>query len=154
MRKTAILVLITSALFWVASAQTLQSFKKHLASPVKIDSLTTNNATVQIVEHDDAATLTARASLKSQSAVNGYRIMIFMSNSHSARTDALAARDTLAVKMPNQPTYITYENPYFKVTAGNCTTQEEALILLEKIKRSFPKAFVMRENIPLDELTR
>lgn len=154
MKKSTILLLLTSALFLAASAQNLQSFKRHLAAPVKIDSLTTNTATVQVVEHDEAANITARASLKTQSAINGYRIMIFMSNSHSARTDALAARDTLAVRMPNQPTYITYENPYFKVMAGNCTTQEEALILLEKIKHSFPKAFIMRENIPLEELTK
>ena len=48
--------------------------------------------------------------------------------------------------------YVTYENPYFKVSVGNCTTQEEALVLLEDVKRYFPKAFIMRENIPLEEL--
>jgi hypothetical protein len=56
--------------------------------------------------------------------------------------------------MPYLPTYVTYDNPYFKVTAGNCTSQEEALILLERIKPTFPKAFIMRENIPLEELTK
>jgi hypothetical protein len=80
--------------------------------------------------------------------------MIFMSNSQTARTEALAARDTLAVRMPDQQSYVTYENPYFKVAAGNCTSKEEALVLLEKIKRDFPKAFIMRENIPLEELAK
>lgn len=149
-------VLFFAALAFTAvlSAQNIESFKRHLANPVKIDSLKTVYSTVRATEYGDAAELTAKAALRQQSAVNGYRIMIFMSNSQTARTDALAARDTLAVRMPNQPTYITYENPYFKVVAGNCTTQEEALILLEKVKRTFPKAFIMRENIPLKELTR
>ena len=136
------------------SAQNLQTFKQRLATPVQVDSLTTIKQTVIVTEHDDAANLTQQAANKQTAAVNGFRIMIFMSNSQTARTEALAARDTLAVRMPDQQSYVTYENPYFKVAAGNCTSKEEALVLLEKIKRDFPKAFIMRENIPLEELAK
>lgn len=136
------------------SAQNLQTFKQKLAAPVQVDSLTTIKQTVIVTEHDDAANLTQQAANKQTAAVNGFRIMIFMSNSQTARTEALAARDTLAVRMPDQQSYVTYENPYFKVAAGNCTSKEEALVLLEKIKRDFPKAFIMRENIPLEELAK
>ncbi len=136
------------------SAQNLQTFKQKLAAPVQLDSLTTIKQTVIVTEHDDAANLTQQGANKQTAAVNGFRIMIFMSNSQTARTEALAARDTLAVRMPDQQSYVTYENPYFKVAAGNCTSKEEALVLLEKIKRDFPKAFIMRENIPLEELAK
>lgn len=136
------------------SAQNLQTFKQRLATPVQVDSLTTIKQTVIVTEHDDAANLTQQGANKQTAAVNGFRIMIFMSNSQTARTEALAARDTLAVRMPDQQSYVTYENPYFKVAAGNCTSKEEALVLLEKIKRDFPKAFIMRENIPLEELAK
>jgi uncharacterized membrane protein len=136
------------------SAQNLQTFKQKLAAPVQVDSLTTIKQTVIVTEHDDAADLTQQGANKQTAAVNGFRIMIFMSNSQTARTEALAARDTLAVRMPDQQSYVTYENPYFKVAAGNCTSKEEALVLLEKIKRDFPKAFIMRENIPLEELAK
>ena len=136
------------------SAQNLQTFKQRLATPVQVDSLTTIKQTVIVTEHDDAADLTQQGANKQTAAVNGFRIMIFMSNSQTARTEALAARDTLAVRMPDQQSYVTYENPYFKVAAGNCTSKEEALVLLEKIKRDFPKAFIMRENIPLEELAK
>lgn len=136
------------------SAQNLQTFKQKLAAPVQVDSLTTIKQTVIVTEHDDAANLTQQGANKQTAAVNGFRIMIFMSNSQTARTEALAARDTLAVRMPDQQSYVTYENPYFKVAAGNCTSKEEALVLLEKIKRDFPKAFIMRENIPLEELAK
>lgn len=136
------------------SAQNLRTFKEHLSSPVKVDSLTTINTTVQITEHDDAAQITGRVVPNRATSVNGYRIMLFMSNSQTARADAFAACDSLAVRMPSLKTYVTYDNPYFKVTAGNCTTQEEALILLERVKYSFPKAFIMRESIPMNELKR
>lgn len=136
------------------SAQNLQTFKQRLAAPLQVDSLTTIKQTVIVTEHDDAANLTQQGANKQTAAVNGFRIMIFMSNSQTARTEALAARDTLAVRMPDQQSYVTYENPYFKVAAGNCTSKEEALVLLEKIKRDFPKAFIMRENIPLEELAK
>lgn len=136
------------------SAQNLQTFKQKLAASVQVDSLTTIKQTVIVTEHDDAANLAQQGANKQTAAVNGFRIMIFMSNSQTARTEALAARDTLAVRMPDQQSYVTYENPYFKVAAGNCTSKEEALVLLEKIKRDFPKAFIMRENIPLEELAK
>ena len=40
-----------------------------------------------------------------------------------------------------------YANPYFKVTVGDFRTRSEAVRLLERIKGSFPSAFVVKENI-------
>ena len=34
---------------------------------------------------------------------------------------------------PSIPVYMDYDDPYFKVTAGNCITYEEAVILCGKI---------------------
>lgn len=144
----AILMLLTA----VVSAQNLRTFKEYLAAPVQVDSLTVIRSTAEVTEYNDAADITSRVAPNRATSVNGYRIMLFMSNSQSARAEAFAACDSLAVRMPNLKSYVTYDNPYFKVAAGNCTTQEEALILLERIKPSFPKAFIMRENIPLNEL--
>ena len=144
----AILMLLTA----VVSAQNLRTFKEYLAAPVQVDSLTVIRSTAEVTEYDDAADITSRVAPNRATSVNGYRIMLFMSNSQSARAEAFAACDSLAVRMPNLKSYVTYDNPYFKVAAGNCTTQEEALILLERIKPSFPQAFIMRENIPLNEL--
>ena len=149
-----IVTLAALAVFAAASAQNLQTYKQHLSAPVQVDSLTTIRSTVQVTEHNDAAQIISRATNRTQSNINGYRIMLFMSNSQNARAEAFAACDTLAVKLPGQHTYVTYDNPYFKVTTGNCTTQEEALVLLEKIKPSFPKAFIMRESIPLQEFAK
>ena len=152
MKKLLIAISLFAA--FAVSAQNLRTFKEHLASPVQVDSLTTIRSTVEVTEHGDAAQITGRVAPNRATSVNGYRIMLLMSNSQSARADAFAACDSLAVRMPQLKTYVTYDNPYFKVAAGNCTTQEEALILLERIKPTFPKAFIMRESIPMEELKR
>ena len=149
-----IITLAALALFAVASAQNLSTFKQRLANPVQIDSLTTINATVKVTEHNDAANIIATTPAKEQSTVSGYRIMLFMSNSQNARSEAFAACDSLAVKLPGQQSYVTYDNPYFKVSTGNCTSQEEAMILLGRLRSTFPKAFIMRESIDIGEFTR
>ena len=146
---------VAALLVVAVSAQNLHTFKSRLAAPAVVDSLTTIRQTVQVTEHGDSQQITARAAAATRpQSVSGYRIMLFMSNSQNARTEAFAACDTLAVRVPGLQTYVTYDNPYFKVATGNCVSQEEALVLLQRIKPSFPKAFIMRENIPLTELSK
>ena len=150
MKKYTLLAL-TAILFAITlSAQDLTTYKRYLSAPVQVDSLTRVDATVRVVEHE----IPAASPSATPTAISGHRIMIFMSNSASARPDALAAHDLFVSLFPDQCSYITYENPYFKVTVGNYTSQEEALIQLERIKTSFPKAFIVRETIALEELTR
>jgi hypothetical protein len=131
-----------------------KSIKEQLSAPAQLDSLTTISQTVQISEHGDAATIVGANLEATPKSVNGYRIVIFMSNSQSARRDAVAAQENVALLFPQERTYLTYENPYFKVAVGNCTTQEEAIILLGRLRHTFPKAFIMRESIEVGEFTR
>ena len=81
----------------------------------------------------------------------GYRIRIFASHTQSARTDAEEAI-ALFKENFNAPVYFAYENPYFIVTAGNCLTHEEAIVHLSKVKRIFPKAFIISCDIPAEAL--
>lgn len=152
MKKTLpILLVLLSA---TAAAQDIPSFRRHLAEPVRIDSLRTEYNTVRVEECGDAADIIARSEHSRRKSVNGYRIVIFMSNAQTARTEALAARESFEAMYPGERSYVTYENPYFKVAVGNCTSQEEAIVLMERIRSSFPKAFLMRETIPAAELVR
>ena len=131
-----------------------KSIKEQLASPLQLDSLTTINHIVQIVEQGDAATIVEKNLTIAPKAVNGYRIVIFMSNAQTARRDAVTAQENFSSIFPQEQSYLTYENPYFKVAVGNCTTQEEAMILLGRLRGTFPKAFIMRENINIEEFIR
>ena len=131
-----------------------KDIKEQLASPAKRDSLTTIYETVQITEKGDAATIVEKGLKVAPKGVSGYRIVIFMSNSQTARRDAVAAQENFTTLFPQEQSYLSYENPYFKVAVGNCTTKEEAIILLGRLRGSFPKAFIMRENIAATEFTR
>ena len=131
-----------------------KTIKEQLASPAQRDSLTVVNATVTITEQGDAAAIVEGNLNIAPKAVSGYRIVIFMSNTQTARRDAVATQENFAQLFPQEQSYLTYENPYFKIAVGNCTTQEEAMILLGRLRRTFPKAFIMRENIDVSEFTR
>ena len=128
--------------------------KQQLAAPVQIDSLTVINEVVSICEKGDAATIVTNSLHQAPSTVGGYRIVIFMSNSQSARRDAVTAQESFAQLFPEEQAYLSYENPYFKVTVGNCTSQDEAIILLGRLRHSFPKAFIVRENIAVEEFSK
>lgn len=82
----------------------------------------------------------------------GYRIRIFASHNQTARTDAEAAI-ALLNEHYNISHYLSYENPYFLVTCGDCLTQEEAIMLLSKVRIHFPKAFVVMAEIPSSAVT-
>lgn len=154
MKQVIILLTALVAYATSASAQNLTAFKQHLASPVQVDSLHTVRATVRVVEHGTAADIVRQAEGNERKSVAGYRIVIFMSNAPTARTEAVAARESFDALYPDEPSHIVYDNPYFKVAAGSCTTQEEAIMLMERVRGNFPKAFVMRTTISAAEFSR
>ena len=128
--------------------------KEHLLTPVQLDSITTINETVYITEQGDAAPIIEKNLKAEPKAVNGYRIIIFMSNTQSARRDAVAVQENFSLLFPQEQSYLIYENPYFKVAVGNCTSSDEAIILLGGIRKHFPKAFIVRENINIEEFAK
>ena len=81
--------------------------------------------------------------------IPGYRVRIFLDNGQNARASANGAIARFREIYPDIPAYLSYENPYFKVTVGNCLTSEEAIILLGKIRDAFDRAFLVREEISL-----
>ena len=131
-----------------------KGIKERLSLPAQLDSLTVVDATVKITEQGDAATIVNNNLQANVRAISGYRIVIFMSNTQTARRDAVMAQDNFTALFPQEHSYLTYENPYFKVAVGNCTSHEEAMILLGRLRGTFPKAFIMRENIEMAEFTR
>lgn len=126
-------------------AQDLSAFKKQLSTPDA-----SSGSRVELTEHGAAAA--AVAALQASSAevkVKGYRIQIFSNNVQNARSLAQAAEARFKELYPNIPVYPVYDNPYFKVTVGNCLTVEEANILWGKVKNTFDRAIVVQPEIPL-----
>ena len=141
MYRIIVSLLFVFGLYGGVSAQSLASFKERLSQPA-------GSAAVTVVEHGDAAGVVSRESQSNDRIrFKGYRIGIFFDNGAEARANALAAKQTFETAFPDIPVYLVYENPYFKVSAGNCVTSEEAIVLLGKIRSQFPEAYLMREDL-------
>ena len=79
--------------------------------------------------------------------LSGYRVRIFFDNKQTARVESEETLKRFESMYHDVVAYRTYANPYFKVTVGDFRTRSEAMKLLERIRREFPSAFVVRENI-------
>ena len=86
--------------------------------------------------------------------ISGYRVRIFFDNKQSARAESEKTLMKFESLFHDVFAYRTYTNPYFKVTVGDCRTKSEAMALLGRIRKVFPSAFVVKENItfpPVDK---
>lgn len=129
-----------------------KEIRQHLAETKLLDTLPTISGRVIVSEVGDAATI-VDANLHSKTkSINGYRIVIFMSNKQSARQEAVATQQQFAELYPNEKVYLSYDNPYFKVMVNNCLTKEEAILALGNLQGTFPKAFITSARIPIQDL--
>lgn len=79
--------------------------------------------------------------------MHGFRVRIFFDNSQTARGGSESAAGRFAALYHGIPVYRTHQNPFFKVTVGDFRTRSEAVELLERVKYSFPSAFIVKETI-------
>ena len=135
MRRLLFLMPILLCAAVSAHAQSLDAFKQRLAEPTPGATLF-NRAQVTVTEHDDAARAVADAG-------------------PAARDGAFAAKALFEETYPDVKVYVDYEIPYFIVSAGNCLTKEEAIMLKGRVSATFPKAFLKqlkREKSPISNL--
>lgn len=137
-----------------AAAQSLEAFKRQLAQPVATD-IPDMTASVTVTEYGDAAEIVAQAVHSGrQPSLNAYRVCIFADNGEEARAGAAAAKTLFEETFPGTPVHMFYENPYFRVTVGNCLTLEEAIVLKGRVSGTFPKAFPKSERLSLGDFRR
>lgn len=87
----------------------------------------------------------------SQGKFAGYRIQVSFGQD---RNDANKLRNEFSGKFPELPTYLTYNQPYFKIYAGDFRTKLEAFKYLGQVKKAYPAAFVVRDKINPPPLTQ
>jgi len=107
----------------------------------------------------DAAEVTVRQSQQIRAAfhatmnsnpnrkLQGYRIRIFFDNSQTARAESEKTAVAFKKAWPGVGVYRTYESPFFKVTVGDFRSRSEALAFLQKLRGSYPSAFVLKGTI-------
>lgn len=74
----------------------------------------------------------------------GYRVQVHFGTD---RNGATTVKSDFMAKYPGYSTYLTYQQPYFKVCIGDFRTKLDAANALSKIKRDYPGAFVIRDKI-------
>ena len=122
-------------------AQSLDAFKERLTAP-------SHAAPVTVSEYGDAAAAVRNAGRQAvRQRFKGYRVCVFLDNGPEARAQARAAETLFREHFPDIPVHLFYEKLYFKVTAGNCVTAEEAIVLMERLRGIFPKAFLKSEDL-------
>jgi hypothetical protein len=84
--------------------------------------------------------------------IEGYRIRIYRDNSVNARQRSQDISDNFAELFLDIPVYRSYDNPYFKVSVGDFRSKDDALRLYVRIKRLYPKAYIVQETINLPAL--
>ena len=135
------------------AAQSIDEFRRRLAQSEVVGE-GGMTASVHVTETPDAAAAVARGTSRRGEDVTfqGYRVGIYSGNDSKAQENSLAAKEKFETEFPDINVYWVYDNPYFKVTAGDCLTEEEAVMLLAQVRRLFPKAYVVRAGMTVDNV--
>ncbi len=80
-------------------------------------------------------------------AIDGYRIQVFEESGNKSSTRAREVMADFSNKYPDVPVYLTWKAPNFKVRVGDFASRMEAEGFLNKIKRNYPIAWVIRDKI-------
>ena len=83
--------------------------------------------------------------------IAGYRIRIFSDNGRGAKDNQKRVRANFLSLFPELDAYSKYEGSYFKVYVGDFRSKSDAILLLERIRRKFPDAFIVEDNINIEE---
>ena len=81
--------------------------------------------------------------------MKGYRVQIHFG---PEKAKALDVKTKFTTQYPNAPAYLDYQQPYFKIRAGDFRTKLEAYKLLQEISDDFPGAFIVSDDIELPPL--
>lgn len=77
----------------------------------------------------------------------GYRVQIF---SGSNRNDAYSAQAKFKQIYKDINTYLSYEQPNYRVKVGDFTSQSQAQALMNQLKRDFNTVFIFTETIQIE----
>ena len=96
--------------------------------------ITANTTTKQVVDKNDATRTTAM----------GFRVQIY---SGSDRSDAYAEQARFKKLYKDIDTYLSYEEPNYRVKVGDFRSRSEAQDLMQGLRTQFNNVFVFTEEI-------
>ena len=85
------------------------------------------------------------------SILHGYRVQVFNSNLPNAKSEAYARAEAIRRIAPSLSSYITFRAPFWRLTVGNFTSQEEARSARARLISALPawgnESYVVREKV-------
>jgi hypothetical protein len=82
----------------------------------------------------------------------GWRIEIFFEAGNYSKKLAMEARAEFVEHYPEVPSYLIFQQPYYKVRVGDYRTKMEAERFLHAIEKDYPQAFVVSDEINFPRL--
>lgn len=86
-------------------------------------------------------------SSKQKGIIDGYRIQIFFDSGAESKKRAVDARFDFQAKYPECASYLSFQEPFYKVRVGDFRYRVEADGFLEKIKNDYPNGFTVKDKI-------
>jgi hypothetical protein len=90
-----------------------------------------------------------RENFKEQ-GIDGYRIQLFSDGGNNAKDRAQTMLDELLRSYPDVSSYLTYQQPNFKVRIGNFRTKVEARQFQTILSQNYPGCFIVRDLIKVN----
>jgi len=84
--------------------------------------------------------------------MEGFRVQIFVDSGNNSKQAAMNALKTFETRFPEIESYISFEEPNYKVRVGNFRTKLDAERCLKKIVSTYPNAFVVPDFIELPKI--
>ncbi|MCA0427793.1 MAG: SPOR domain-containing protein [Bacteroidetes bacterium] len=81
---------------------------------------------------------------KSRNTLDGFRIQLF---SGSERNNANQLKAQFLRQYPEVPVYLSYQQPFFKLRAGDFRTRTEAQNLYHKLVKDFGEVLIVPDKI-------
>jgi hypothetical protein len=121
--------------------------------PVNAQNVTTYNADSSVIITKDARFDELVTKQKDQNLINqtihGYRIQIYFGVN---RQKASEIKLNFASKYPDMSSYLSYQQPNFKIRIGDFINRFEAQKFLKEINGLFPTSFIVPDDVKLPPL--
>ena len=135
--NTIITCLITTALY----AQNGESGQLIIHQDSRIDTLIKKHIEINKIN----------SAYPNHDGITGYRIQIFFDSGNNSKSRAMEVIEEFTEEYPDTGAYLTFGEPFYRVRVGDFRRKIEALGFLDKIKRKYPNAWIIKDKINFPE---